>query len=67
MFHQSHFLIANYINQSINQIYVVSLQDPYSEAQPTQAKKKKSSLQQLVKLQTGAAWEAADSQGKPVE
>jgi len=55
------------INQSINQsikqaskqaikMYIAPLQDPYSEALPTQAKRKRS-LEKVVELRAGTVWE----------
>jgi len=55
-------------NQSINiqNLYRAPSRSP-PEALPTQAKRKKSSFQQLVKLRTGMVWELAYSQRKSIQ
>jgi len=38
-------------------MYVALLQDLYSEALPTQGKRKKNSLEKVMELRTGTVWE----------
>ena len=56
MTNYNHGIRLAVINQSVK-IYIVPLQDSYSEVLPTEEKVEKNSLEKVVELRTGKVWE----------